>query len=381
LQFKGRTVAVRQVSFFTMSLSVSQQNTAVRFNALTGFRCLAACMVFVYHNRKYWRNSLHPELLRLINEFNIGVALFFVLSGFLIAYTYGDKPLQQRNGYLKYILLRMARILPLYWLILTCYYLDKPYGKYLFDWQKYTLVHAFSNRHSIEGIAQAWSLNVEMVFYFFAPFLFWLQRKHVLWLIGSLLLFFFIAWGAGAYWHNVNGNKQQFFYPVKFLIDASFPGRAAEFMAGMLMAASFKYSNGLFFKKIPFKTFIGFAGILITAYIVGLFQPDIYSQGTDKAAGRVIELLLLPVFVVLALAGLIQENTWLQRFFAARVMVLLGNASFAFYLVHISYVSLKLREWILLPDRNFILLWCIAIVLYLLFEKPVYEFCRRQLKK
>ncbi|MBK6381324.1 MAG: hypothetical protein IPF72_17280 [Chitinophagaceae bacterium] len=39
---------------------------AVRFNALTGFRCLAACLVFLYHNRKYWRDSPHPELMRLL---------------------------------------------------------------------------------------------------------------------------------------------------------------------------------------------------------------------------------------------------------------------------------------------------------------------------
>lgn len=358
-----------------------QQNAQVRFDALTGFRCLAACMVFVYHNRKYWRGNLHPEFLRLINEFNIGVALFFVLSGFLIAYTYTYKPVQSFSSYGKYILLRMARILPLYWLILTCYYIDRSYGHRLFEWQKYSLVHAFSSRHSLEGIAQAWSLNVEMVFYFFAPLLFLLQRKHFLWLVSALLLLFFATWGIGAYWHYANGNPHRFFYPVNFLIDSTFPGRATEFMTGMFMAASFKYTDGNFFKKIPGKTIIGFSGILITAYCVGLFEPDMYKQGTDVPAGRMIEMLLLPVFVVLALAGLIQENTLFKRFLASPVMVLLGNASFAFYLVHISYVSLRLREWVLLPDRNFVLLWIISIVLYLLFEKPVYDFCRKQLKK
>lgn len=365
----------------SMSSSLGQQPPPVRFDALTGFRCLAACMVFVYHNRKYWRTELHPEFLRLINEFNTGVSLFFVLSGFLIAYTYGSKPLQSFSAYLKYVLLRMARILPLYWLILTCYYIDKPYGHHLFSWQQYSLVYAFSDRHILEGIAQAWSLNIEMVFYFFAPLLFLLQRKHILLLGGFLLLLFFFTWGLGAYWHYVNGNPQRYFYPVKFLIDSSFAGRSTEFAAGILMAASFKYSGGALFKKIPCKTVLGFTGILITTYCVGLFEPDMYQQGTEAAAGRLIEMLVLPAFVVLALAGLIQENTWLGKLLASRVMVLLGNASFAFYLVHISYVSLRLREWILLPDRNFILLWAIAIILYLLFEKPVYALCRKQLKK
>lgn len=365
----------------SLSSSSVQQNTAVRFDALTGFRCLAACMVFVYHNRKYWRNDLHPELLRLINEFNSGVSLFFVLSGFLIAYTYGDKPMQSFAAYGKYIALRMARILPLYWLILTCYYIDRSYGNHVFAWQNYTLVYAFSDKHSLDGISQAWSLNVEMVFYFFAPLLCLLQRKHILLLLGALLLLFFTSWGIGVYLHYINGNPQRYFYPVKFLIDSSFPGRSTEFLAGMLLAAAFKNADGNFFKKIRYKTLTGFAGILIAVYCTGLFEADMYAQGTDAAAGRMIAMFVLPVFTALALAGLIQENTLWRRFLSSRFMVLLGNASFAFYLVHISYVSLRLREWVLLPDRNFVLLWCISILLYLLFEKPVYAFCRRKLKR
>jgi peptidoglycan/LPS O-acetylase OafA/YrhL len=359
----------------------NKNTAAVRFDALTGFRFLAATMVFVYHNRKYWRGNLHPEFLRLINEFNIGVSLFFVLSGFLITYTYGEKPMANIKAYTKYFLLRAARILPLYWLILSCYYIDKPYGNRLFSWQTYSLVHAFSSKHSLDAIAQAWSLNVEMVFYFFAPLLIFLKRKHILFLLGSLILLFLVTWVAGAYWHHLNGNPQKYFYPVSFLLGGSFPGRSTEFLAGILMAESFKNTNGSFFEKIPHKTFIGFSGILLTAYCVGLFEPDMYAQGTDIAAGRAIELLVLPVFVVIALAGLIQENNWFKKFLGSRFIVLLGNASFAFYLVHISYVSLKLRDYVLLPDRNFILLWIVSILLYLLFEKPVYDFFRKRLKK
>ncbi|WP_315822850.1 acyltransferase [Paraflavitalea speifideaquila] len=155
----------------------------MKFNALTGFRCLAASLVFVYHNRKYWLNDLHPEILRLFNEFHIGVSLFFVLSGFLITYPYADKPLQSVGSYSRYILLRLARIMPLYWLILTCYYLDPLYGKGRFSWLTYSLIHAFSDKHNLDVLAQAWSLNVEMVFYLLAPLLCLLQRKHNIYLI------------------------------------------------------------------------------------------------------------------------------------------------------------------------------------------------------
>jgi peptidoglycan/LPS O-acetylase OafA/YrhL len=103
-----------------------------------------------------------------------------------------------------------------------------------------------------------------------------------------------------------------------------------------------------------------------------------FHHGTDHPIGLILHTFVLPVFIILALAGLISETTYLQRFFASRVMVLLGNASFAFYLIHISYVNIRLRRVYLMPDRNFVLLWLISIALYLLFEKPIYSAIRKR---
>ncbi|MGG9972554.1 acyltransferase family protein [Ferruginibacter sp. SUN002] len=364
-----------------MTFSTQPQTAAApsRFDALTGFRCLAACMVFVYHNRKYWRAELNGEVLRLFNEFHAGVALFFVLSGFLIAYTYSEKPLASGKAYAGYILLRSARILPLYWLILTCYYLDPAYGKGGYSVLTYTLAHGFSDQHNLDGISQAWSLNVEMMFYIVAPVLCYLQRRHVILAIGFLVLLFLFSWGVGACWHHLNGNKDRFFYPVEFIFSSTFPGRSSEFLAGVLMAAAIKNENN-FLKNFPHKTWIGFVGTFATCYAIGFFQPDIYHHGTDTVSGLLIRIFILPLFVVIALSGLIMERTWTQRFFSTKLLVLLGNASFAFYLVHISYVNLKLQTYFLLPDRNFLVLWGISILLYLLYEKNIYNLFRRWLK-
>jgi peptidoglycan/LPS O-acetylase OafA/YrhL len=351
-----------------------------RFNALTGFRCLAACMVFVYHNRKYWREQLPAEILRLFNEFHIGVALFFVLSGFLIAYTYADEPLRTGRAYTRYILLRLARIMPLYWLILTFYYIDPAYGKGNASWLTYSLAHGFSNTENLDGIAQAWSLNVEMTFYVLAPLLCLLQRRHMLYLAGALLLLAGTSWAAGEIWHHANGNPRQFFYPFSFILTSIFPGRSTEFLAGMLLAGAVRNRQTNWLLKLPHKTLYGFLGIFLTAYVSGLFQHSIYDHGSDYTGGMLLNKIVLPFFTVTALAGLIYERTWLQHFFSSRLLVLLGNTSFAFYLVHVSYVNMKLKDYFLLPDRNFAALWLIAILLYFAFEKPVYDFCRKKLK-
>jgi peptidoglycan/LPS O-acetylase OafA/YrhL len=351
------------------------------FDALTGFRCLAACMVFLYHNRKYWRDDLHPALLRLINEFHIGVSLFFVLSGFLIAYTYAEEPLQSAKTYAKYFSIRFVRIMPLYWLILTAYYLDPAFGNMKFSWLTYSLFHGFSDQHNLDAIGQAWSLTIEMTFYALAPLLCLLQKKHLLYLLGFLALLFLGTWAVGAYWHFVNGNPNRWLYPLHFVATGTFAGRCMEFAAGIILANYIRNNKTKFIENFRFKTIIGFAGIFIITYCIGLFQPNIFTQGSDQVGGMLLQLLILPFFVAIALAGLIYEQTWLQKFFASKVLVLLGNASFAFYLIHISYVNIKVRQLFLLPDRNFIVLWLIAIALYLLFEKPVYNGYRKWLNR
>lgn len=362
-----------------MDLSVSKKTQ--HFNALTGFRCLAACLVFLYHNRKYWRNSLHPEVTRLLNEFHIGVSLFFVLSGFLIAYTYAAEPLQSAKSYVKYFSIRFVRIMPLYWLILTAYYVDPAFGKMQFSWLTYSLFHGFSDVHNLDAISQAWSLNIEMTFYLLAPLLCLLQKKHLLYLVGLLAILFAATWGIGEYWHHVNGNPNRWVYPLHFVFTGTFPGRCLEFVAGMFLAYQMRNNKTQFIENTRFKTLVGFVGILLVVYCIRLFQPTPLSQGDEAAGGLILQNIVLPVFVAIALAGLIYEKTWLQKFFASKPLVLLGNASFAFYLIHISYVNIKLRELFLLPDRNFVVLWLVAIVLYLLFEKPIYNGYRKWLKR
>lgn len=353
-------------------------NSKIRFSALTGVRFLAVCLVFIYHNRKYWRANLHPELIRLINEFHVGVSLFFVLSGFLIAYTYQDKPLSAASNYVKYFLVRCARILPLYWLILSIYYLDKSYGNFHFSALTYTLAHGYSDLHNLDGLNQAWSLTVEMTFYLFAPLLFFIKKKHLLWLLASMALLFLLFWSIGFIWQIINKNPQRYFKPMMFLLMGSFPGRSSDFLCGMILATAVKNAS-TWLIKIPYKTILGFSGMFISMYIIGLFQQDMYHHGYDNPIGMILSKTILPASMMILLAGLIYEKTQLQRILGSSFLVLLGNASFAFYLIHISYVNLKLKDWFLLPDRNFIILWIISIVLYKYFETPVYNFCRKLL--
>lgn len=352
------------------------------FHALTGVRWLLASMVFVYHNRKYWRDTLPAELNQWLNEMHLGVSLFFVLSGFLIAWRYPATAFENKRSVLRYHLLRGARILPLYWLLLLMSYIDMGFPPAATQIRCFTLTHGFSERLNFDGIPQAWSLTVEMSFYLLAPWLLIvLNRKGWMTYLFVLAGCFAGAALTGYLWTRWNGNPQQFFYPVSFLLQSTFFGRCIEFSAGILLAQWMQSGNRKTGKWLSRPTLTGALIMLFAIFLLGKCEADIFHHGYESVPGWLIQNSLLLIGVLLFFYGLCTEVTWISRFFSTRLLLLLGNASFAFYLIHIGYVNQRIKPHLLLFDRNYLLLWLIAVLLYLLFEKPVHHLLQQWIRK
>lgn len=351
-----------------------------RINALTGLRAIAASMVFLYHYRKFFRDDIPGVALNFVNEFHTGVSIFFVLSGFLIAYTYGDKPARSSKDYFKYLLVRLFRIFPIYLIILTAKYFDQGFPNTQESILTYSLSHGFADRLNLSGVSQAWTLTVELTFYTLAPALYFVMRKNILKTILILTGLLILTLTIGYVWHYINGNPQRFFYPWFFVFNTTFIGRFPEFLSGILLAHFITNSKEIQFPK-RYYTLIGSALTLACIYLISLFEKDIYSHGTDHPVGLAIRNLVFPFCVFILLYGLIKERTWFQRLLGSRGFVLLGNASFVFYLIHIGYISMQITKWHFFPDRNFILLWGISIGIYLLVEKPIYEMLKKWVRK
>ncbi|WP_291888040.1 acyltransferase [Chryseobacterium sp.] len=349
------------------------------FEALTGMRAIAAIMVFVYHNRKYWRNDLPFPIMRFISEWHIGVTVFFVLSGFLLAYRYEDSPLESKKSYLKYILLRIARIFPLYWILLSFFFFDTAYSRNVNTYfLQYSLLYSLFEKYSVSGIVQAWSLQVEFFFYLLSPLLFLLLKKSWKYCILFLLGIFLFSCGIGYGLHWYNGNPEGFLYPLNFMIGNTFFARSLEFFFGMLLAYLMKKEKGIeFLARLKNPTLYGGIAIIVFTIAIALFARNNFVHGVERWEGRLIHELFLPVAIVVFFWGLMSEKTLISKTLSSRLFILLGNASFVFYLIHISYFNLKLKSYLYLPDHNFILLWICSVIIYLWIEKPLYEWCRK----
>jgi len=148
----------------------SQRNLAL--DSLRGFSTI---LIVVYHTSFVSGYTVaHADSVgAYIDRLNIGVAIFFVLSGFLIfrpfahSLIHGSPLPKTRNYYLK----RAARILPGYWLAL--FVLAGLDALTIVNTSGFIrnvfIVHSFTEHNVFTGIRQAWTLAVEMSFYVVVP--------------------------------------------------------------------------------------------------------------------------------------------------------------------------------------------------------------------
>jgi peptidoglycan/LPS O-acetylase OafA/YrhL len=85
--------------------------------SLTGLRGVAALWVLAYHTMTQLRH-FDPDVARMVGVFGaagyLGVDLFFVLSGFVIAYTYAGTTAWTPRVYGAFLWKRLARIYPMH---------------------------------------------------------------------------------------------------------------------------------------------------------------------------------------------------------------------------------------------------------------------------
>ncbi|HMJ78070.1 MAG TPA: acyltransferase, partial [Iamia sp.] len=152
------------------------------FPALDGLRGLAAVLVVIFHvTGAVDRFSAWTWGEGLARFGNLGVALFFVLSGFLLSRPFFAAHLaEERPPQLgRYAIRRLARIVPAYWVALTVWLFvirDNPLEG---GGAAYALLYGFGqayDRDFIDGggsLSVAWTLSIEMSFYIVLPAVAW----------------------------------------------------------------------------------------------------------------------------------------------------------------------------------------------------------------
>lgn len=305
-----------------------------------------------------------------MGEWHIGVSLFFVLSGFLIATRYYEN---QRLSLSTFYINRVARIYPLFFLLALATWFYDP-GKFQESGESLfvnlILIKGYFKEFLFSGIPQTWSLTVEESFYIVAPALFFLVRKSkwnlVFLPIFMVLIGFILVKTLSNY--SLNG----LFEDYKFMLVYTFPGRVFEFFTGIALS--------LFIKKVrikkykfPFFTLLGILGITTGILVMTTFKGD-FETSLHHPTGIFFNNLFIPILGFAPLFyGLIIEKTWFKTVLSSPLFLVLGKSSYAFYLIHIGIIPNILDNYQLAssPILKFLELNLVAIALYYLWESPI----------
>lgn len=145
-----------------------------RFPGLDGVRALAALAVVMTHVGFVTGAAIVGPFHGVLSRLDLGVAVFFVLSGFLLHRPQVLATLRGRAlpAVRPYLWRRALRVLPAAWVAVVLVALLLPYDQPLSGWLRQgTLTAIYSPGPSVRGLTQLWSLATEISFYVALPLL------------------------------------------------------------------------------------------------------------------------------------------------------------------------------------------------------------------
>ncbi|HEX7323431.1 MAG TPA: acyltransferase [Mycobacterium sp.] len=308
--------------------------------ALTGLRIIAAVWVVLFHYRPLLRQAapdFTDALAPILNCGAQGVDLFFILSGFVLAWNYLDRmgPSWSTRATVHFLWLRLARVWPVYlvtlhlaalWVIFTLHVGHVPsqevgqltatsYVRQLLLVQLW--FEPYFDGTSWDG--PAWSISAEWLAYLlFGPLVLVIYRMVRVTRARSLIWLAILASLPPMLLLLVTG---QFYTPWSWL-----PRIVMQFTAGVLACAAVRRLR----LTRRARRGAGYLAVLLVVVIVGVvyfFDAHPLSGVTDS--GGLVDVLFVPLVMALAVGV-----GSLPGLLSTRLLVYGGEISFCLYMVH-----------------------------------------------
>lgn len=275
-----------------------------RFVALDSLRGICAIMVAIYH---FSAKSYLADVPFIENGY-LFVDFFFVLSGFVIASSYGDK---LRNGFsiAQFMFLRLGRLYPLHIFVLCLYLPIAMSGGYSWPdfWITAFLLQAFSHGELGNWNPPSWSISAEVWTYLLFALLCRFSGRWLPWLLGASIIAMppLLAWNSDRY------------------LNVCFEGALMRCLFGFSMGAlAFMYWNG---RRPSISSGLATALEIVTASASLLI--------VSIAAAGPLSFLCPPVFVVTILVFACEDGA-ISSFLKTRSLTTIGMLSYSIYMTH-----------------------------------------------
>ncbi|MGU3497321.1 acyltransferase family protein [Mycobacterium sp. C31M] len=327
-----------------------------RVAALTGVRAVAALLVVLTHAA--YTTGKYPQGFwgSFWSRAEIGVPIFFVLSGFLLfrpwvraAASGGPAPSVRR-----YAWHRVRRIMPAYVVTVAVAYTLYHFReagpnpghtaegllRNLTLTQIYTDNYVYTFLH--QGMTQMWSLAVEVSFYLALPVLAWLLlvvlcRRR--WRPGLLLAGLTALFAISPAWLWL-------VHTTDFLPDAAplwLPTYLAWFVGGMLLTV-LEFTGDARAYALVCLPLAAICYLIASTPLAG--APTTSPALLSEAVVKTVFYMAIATLVVapLALPSGTEKPGWYYRLMASRPMVFLGEISYEIFLVHLILMELVMVE-------------------------------------
>ncbi|GAT72652.1 O-acyltransferase [Microbacterium sp. HM58-2] len=327
-----------------------------RLDSLTSLRWWAALAVFFFHVRNVV--PLPGVVGELAHYGNYGVAFFFILSGFVLTWSW-----RPAVGVGTFYWRRLARIYPLHLVTLLIaipvFYSFTPDPAH--SWVKpveiavlvlcLLLLQGWSRDPVVlfAGNPVSWTLTAEMFFYAMHPLitrvLKLLSSRAALWTAAGILAVSVLARTSMVL--DPSGSLAGLPWPIL---------RLNEFVIGMCLAWSIRLGW-----RLRISPWISVA--LLASFVLGLqalkrvpqwgFALDVVAPYTSE--------IITALFALMICAFAVADLEGTTRFSRSRVVVLLGEWSYAFYLIHGTLIYIVLAH--LGPQHGIVgLLWILTLL-------------------
>lgn len=340
--------------------------TKREFNSVQALRFIAAFMVVCCHATFYTKERL-VDSVEVFSVGANGVPLFFVISGFVIVLS-SRKLTSLRDGWKKFAVRRIIRIVPLYWLITTLKIATMIAAAAVVLHSELNIGNIvksffFIPTTNIDGeikpiLGVGWTLNFEMFFYLLFTIALFLRVNAVVFSGIVMVVLTVLSFYKTADWPVA----------LNFYADPIVINFLLGMIAAVLVNRDYKMNKWL-------------SVILIVLCIVILFYPaqhNLYIPYVDEA--------LVNAFLCFIIVHLCVQMEKHSKVNIPKPVLYFGAASYSLYLVHpiiapLSPVVFK-KAGIYNPYLSVV--FCIVLALiaaavtYSFFEKPVTDSLNRK---
>jgi peptidoglycan/LPS O-acetylase OafA/YrhL len=291
-------------------------------------RAIAALGVVVSHVGAYSNSRGQDFTGRLIGGTQIGVTLFFLISGFLLYRPF--LVARARGTHLSirgYARRRFFRIGPPYWAILTGLALwPGLQGHVLGDeaLKYYGFAQVYGQYHETGGLIVAWSLCTEVAFYAVLPVVAWALHRATRRLekgpVTDLVLLALLAVGSAAFHSYSVGHPVAGWSGLPRTLPANFDWFALGMIVAVLSVGG--GSVAILARRLVAKPLyaVAFASVAFVA-MTARSEPNHVLQG-------------IACFVVLGALVLGPSESRLNKFLSTRALTALGLVSYSIFLLH-----------------------------------------------